>query len=194
MFCAVLRCWHSPLGIVVYSPSAIYRRELYAGRQGGSNTVQDRRSIQSRRCVALHFSGPRTHGESGDEVRDLLLEHPALPVKTGLLYPPLRSLGPYQSSTVISIVYGNRYVVLTFSGSGSGTTSESPVSKALGKIPRRVFARCAAIVSIIGIQYKGMYKDAANPRDIAPQSLACGRHGVDQLPMWVKSRENRPST
>src|SRR5712691_8871220 len=114
MFCAVLQCWHSPLGIVVYSTSAIHRHELYAGRQGKSNTAQDRRSIPSRRRVALHLSGPRTHGESGDEVRDLLLEHPALLAKTGLLYPPLRSLGPYRSSTVISIVYGNRYAVLTF--------------------------------------------------------------------------------
>jgi len=163
MFCAVLQCWHSPLGIVVYSPSAIYRRELYAGRQGRSNTAQDRRSIQSRRRIALHFSGPRTHGESGDDVRDLLLEHQALQAKTGLLYPPLRSLGRYQSSTVISIVYGDRYVDLTFSGSGSGTTSENPVSKALGKIPRRVFARCAAIVSIIGIQHKDMFQRCSEP-------------------------------
>ena len=142
----------------MYSPPAISRRELYAGRQGRSDTAQDRRSIQSRRRVALHFSGPRTHEESGDDVRNLLLEHPDLLAKIGLLYPPLLSLGPYQSSTAISIVYGNRYVVLTFSGSGSGTTSESPVSKALGKIPRRVFARCAAIVSIIGIQHKDVYQ------------------------------------
>ena len=147
----------------MYLPSAIYRRELCAGRQGRSNTAQDRRSIQSRRRVALHFSGPRTHGESGDNVRDLLLEHLALLAKTGLLYPPLRSPGRYQSSTVISIVYGNRYVVLTLSGSGSGTTSENPVSKALGKIPRRVFARCAAIVSIIGIQDKVMYQRRSGP-------------------------------
>jgi len=165
----------------VYSTSAIYRPELYAGRQGRSNTAQDLRSIQNRRRVALYFSGPTTHGESGDEVRDLLLEHPALPAKTGLLCPPLRSLGPYQSSTVIGIVYGNCYAVLTFSGSDSGKTSENPVSKALGKIPRRVFARCAAIVSTIGTQHKDMYQDAGNRRDIAPQSLACRRHGVDQL-------------
>ena len=131
----------------MYSPSAIYRRELCAGQRGRSNTGQDRRSIQSRRRVALHFSGPRTHGESGDAIHDLPLEHPAPLAKTGLLYPPLRSLGPNQSSTVISKVYGNRYVILTFSGSGSGKTSENPVSKALGKIARRVFARCAAMVS-----------------------------------------------
>ena len=166
----------------MYSHSTIYRRGLYAGRQGRSNTAQDRRSIQSRRRVALHFSGPRTHGESGDEVRDPLLEHPALLAKTGLLYPPLRSLGPYQSSTVISIVYGNRYAVLTFSGSGSGNTSENPVSKALGKIPRKVFARCAAIVSTVGAQHKDMYQDTGNTRDIAPQSLACRRHSAGQLP------------
>ena len=166
----------------MYSTSAIYQHELYAGQQGKSNTAQDRRSIPSRRRIALHLSGPRTHGESGDDVRDLRLEHPALLAKTGLLCPPLRPLGPYRSSTVISIVYGNRYDVLTFSGSGSGKTSENPVSKAMGKIPRRVFARCAAIVSTIGIQHKNMYQDVGNPRDIAPQSLACWRHGGDQLP------------
>jgi len=94
----------------VYSTSAIYRPELYAGRQGRSNTAQDLRSIQNHRRVALHFSGPTTHGESGDEIRNLLPEHLALPVKIGLLYTPLRSLGPYQSSTVISMVHGNRYL------------------------------------------------------------------------------------
>ena len=167
----------------MYSISATYRRELYAGRQGRSNIVQDRRSIQSRRRVALHSSGPRTHGEFGDDVRDLILEHPALPAKTGRPYPPLRSLGPYRSSTVISIVYGNRDAVLTFSGSGSGSTSEKPVSKAFGKIPRRVFARCAAIVSTIEIQHKDMYRNAGNPRDIAPQSLAYWGHSAGQLLM-----------
>jgi len=88
------------------------------------------------------------------------MEPPVLLTKTGLLYPPLRSLGPYQSSTVISIVSGNRYVVLTFSGSSSGKTSENPVSKALAKILSRVFARCAAMVSIIEIQQKDIYQDA----------------------------------
>jgi hypothetical protein len=162
MFCAVLRCWHSPLGIVVYSTSAIYRRELYAGRQGRSNTAQDRTSIWSRRRVAFYFSGPMTHGEPGREVRDLLLEHRVLLVQTGLLYPPLRSPGPYQSSTVISIVSGNRHAVPTLSGSESGKTCENPVSKALGKTPRRVFARCAAIVSTIRTQHKLVDQDARN--------------------------------
>ena len=162
MSCAVLRCWHSPLGIVVYSTSAIYRRELHAGRQGRSNTARDRRSIWSRRRVVFRFSGPMTHGEPGHEVRDLPLENLALLVKTGLLYLPLRLLGLYQSSTVIRIVYGNRYAVLTLSGSGSGKTSKNPVSKALGKNPRRVFARCAAIVSTIGTQHKVVDQGARN--------------------------------
>ncbi len=38
----------------------------------------------------------------------------------------------------------------TFSGIGSGSISEHPVSKALGKIARREFARCMAIVSKMG--------------------------------------------
>jgi hypothetical protein len=40
----------------------------------------------------------------------------------------------------------------TFSGSRSGKTSEHPVSRALGKIARREFARWAAIVSKAEIQ------------------------------------------
>ena len=78
---------------------------------------------------------------------------------------------------------------LTFSGSCSGNTSENPVSKALGKIARRVFARCAAIVSTMGIQRQNKYQNAGNPRDIAPQSLACREHKADQLPTYVKAGE-----
>ena len=162
MFCAVLRSWHPLLRIVVYSTSAIYRRELYAGRQGRSNTAQDRISNWSHRRVAFRFSGPMTHGEPAHKVRDLLLEHRVLLVKTGLLYPPLRSPGPYQSSTIISLVHGNRHAVPTSSGSGSGKTRENPVSKALGKISRRVFARFAAIVSTIETKHKVVDQDARN--------------------------------
>ena len=189
MFCVVLLCWHSPFEIVVYSPSTIYRRGLYAGRRGRSNTAQGRRSIQRRRRVAFHFCGPRTHGESGDEVRDLLLEHPALLAKIGRLYPPLRLPSPYQSSTVISIVYGCRYAVLTFSGSGSGRTSENPVSKALGKIPRSVFARCAAIVSTIGIQYRNRYQTQGTHVTLPPSRWPIGDTALISYPRREKVRK-----
>jgi hypothetical protein len=79
---------------------------------------------------------------------------------------------------------------LTFSGSCSGNTSENPVSKALGKIARRVFARCAAIVSTIGIQRQNKYQNTGNPRDIAPQSLACWERKADQLPTYVEAGES----
>ena len=107
MFCEVLRCWHFPLGIVVYSTPATYRHELYASRQGGSNIVQDRKSIRSRRRVALHFSGPMTHGESLNEVRDLPPERLVHPVKTEPLYLPLRSPCRYRSPVIFSSVHGH---------------------------------------------------------------------------------------
>jgi hypothetical protein len=78
----------------------------------------------------------------------------------------------------------------TFSGSCSGNTTENPVSKALGKISRRAFARCAAIVSTIGIQRENKYKHTENPRDIAPQSLACQEYKADQLSIYVKAGES----
>jgi hypothetical protein len=46
----------------------------------------------------------------------------------------------------------NLYAYYTLSGSSPGTTSEYPVSKAMGKIARRDFARFAAIVSKMEIQ------------------------------------------
>jgi hypothetical protein len=152
MFGAALRCWHSQLGIVVHSTSATDRHVLHADRRGGSNTAQDPKSIQSRRRAAWRLAGPRTRGESRDKIRGLQLEHLVLPAKTGPLYLALRSLGPYRSSVVLSLMHNNLDYGHTFSGSRSGKTSENPVSKALGKIARREFARCAAIVSTTWIQ------------------------------------------
>jgi hypothetical protein len=79
------------------------------------------------------------------------------------------------------------YAYCTFSGSSSGTTSEYPVSRATGKIARREFARCAAIVSKSDVQERKTTRQG-NIRDIAPQSFAyphvCGvsqwRFSVDR--------------
>ena len=114
MFGEVLRCWHFRLGIVVYSIPATYRHDLYASRQGGSNDAQDRKSIQSRRRVALHFSGPMTHGESLDEVRVLPPERLVHLAKTEPLYPPLRSLCRCRSSVIFSLVHGHWTFVTLF--------------------------------------------------------------------------------
>ena len=92
------------------------------------------------------------HGGSQEKIRGLQLEHLVLPVKMWPLYPPLLSLGPCRSSVVLSLKHDDLECDHTFSGSRSGKTSENPVSKALGKIDRRVFARCAAIVSTSWIQ------------------------------------------
>jgi hypothetical protein len=148
MFGVALLCLSSRPGIVVHSTLAIYRHGLHADRQGGPNTARDPKSILCRHHVAERSSGPRTHEESRGKTRDLLQEHRVQPAKTELLYPPrLRSLDRYQSSVVFSLVHDNLDLGHTFSGSRSGETSENPVPRALGKIARREFARCAAIVS-----------------------------------------------
>ena len=87
---------------------------------------------------------------SGDKIRDLQLEHRVLPAKTGPLYPPLRSLCLYQSPVVLSLMHDDLDHDYTFRCLRSGK-SENPVSKELGKISRRVFARCMAKVSITWI-------------------------------------------
>jgi hypothetical protein len=147
MFGVALRYWNSRLGIVVHSTSATYRHGLHADRRGGSNIARDPKSIPCRRRAAWRSSGPRTHGESQGKTRGLLLEHLVRPAKTGPLYLRLRSLGRYQSPAVFRLAHDSRDFGHTFSGSRSGNTSENPVSRALGKIARREFARCAAIVS-----------------------------------------------
>jgi len=111
MFCEVLRYWHFQPGIVEYSTPATYRHELYASRQGGSNNAQDGKSTRSHRRVALHLSGPMTHGESLGGVRDLPLELLVQLAKTEPLYPPLRSLCPYRSSVILNLVHGHWKIV-----------------------------------------------------------------------------------
>lgn len=54
---------------------------------------------------------------------------------------------------------GNVDSFLTLSGSGSGTTCEYPVSKAPGKIARRVLERCATIVSISQIKDENKHQN-----------------------------------
>ena len=86
-------------------------------------------------------------GEFREKIRGLQLEYLVLLVKTWPLYPPLQSLGPNRSSVILSLVRDSLNYDHTFSGSHFGKLSENPLSKALGKISRRAFARCAAIVS-----------------------------------------------
>ena len=136
-------------------------------------TAQDRMSIPSRRHVAGTRTDPRSHGGLKDDVRDQQLGCPVLRVRTVLPCPPLRLQGPCRNPDGLQFDAArfNFYAYCTFSGSSSGTTSEYPVSKAMGKIARREFARCAAIVSKTNFRRERPLEHG-NLRDIAPQSFA----------------------